>query len=109
MNKTIICFLFFIFSTAASATPGSWTPAFQYIESIIVEEGTALIIIKDGIPSGYIPTECNSPYNQADLGTEHGRALYSMALSAKLSHKPIKMALHCLGSRPRITHMWLRD
>ena len=89
------------------ANPGSWIPASQKISTIIIENGKALIVLEGGIPSTYIPPECNSPYNQADLSTEHGKGIYSMALAAQLAGKKVSMALSCSGSRPFITHFKL--
>ncbi len=58
--------------------------------------------MENGVPSSYIPSECNNRYNQADLFTEHGKAVYSMALAAKMANKKVSLALNCKGSRPRI-------
>ncbi len=91
------------------ANPGSWTPEYQNISNIIVEGGntgsSALIIMESGVPSAYIPDACNSPYNKADLTTEHGRSVYTAALAAYMSGKPVKLALACSGTRPFITHI----
>ena len=55
-----------LLSLSVSANPGSWTPS-NTIQNIIIENGIALIIMTNGVPSNYIPSECNKPYNQADL------------------------------------------
>ena len=109
MKLIIFITLFLLnFCQSALAAPGSWSPQFKEIRTIIIEEGTALILIEGGVHPDYIPEACNSPYNKADLSTEHSKALYSMALAAKLSGIKVKVALHCAGSRPRITHMQLQ-
>ena len=90
-----------LLSLSVSANSGSWTPS-NTIQNIIIENGVALIIMTNGVPSNYIPSECNQPYNQADLSTPHGKAVYSLALSAKLADKNISLALNCKGSRPNI-------
>ena len=107
MKSILLIFICIIFSVNAFSSPGSWTPQFQKISTIIIEEGTALIMLEGGVHPAYIPEECDSSYNQADLSTEHGKAIYSMALTAQASGRKVKIALHCLGSRPRITHMRL--
>ena len=90
-----------LLSLTVSANPGSWTPS-NTINQIIIENGVALIMMTNGVPSNYIPSECNQPYNQADLSTEHGKAVYALALSAKLANKKVSLALNCKGSRPKI-------
>ncbi len=101
---SIICLPMYCFSN-----PGSWTPSYQKIANILVEGGntgsSALIVIEGGVPSTHIPSACNSGYNTADLTTEHGRSIYTLALAAYMSGKPVKMALACAGSRPFITHL----
>ncbi len=94
-------FLCILLSFYSVASPGSWAPS-NNISSIIIENGIALIIMENGVPSNYIPPECNQPYNQADLSTEHGKAVYSLALSAKMASKKVSLALNCKGSRPNI-------
>jgi hypothetical protein len=90
-----------LLSLSVSANPGTWTPS-NTISKIIIENGIALIVITDGVPSNYIPAECNQPYNQVDLSTEHGKAVYSLALSAKMANQKVSLALNCNGSRPNI-------
>lgn len=101
MSRWLVIFLLSLFSCAASAQPGYWTP-YQAIQTIIIENGVALIVVKGGVPAEFIPTECNQAYNQANLSTEHGKAIYSLALAARLSDTPISMALECSGVRPSI-------
>lgn len=95
------------------ANPGSWMPTAKSISSIIIEgndDGKALILIEEGVPSEYIPSECrnggNSIYNTIPLNTDKGRGMYSLALAAYASGKKIKLALSCAGNRPLITHIW---
>jgi len=90
-----------VLSFPSFANPGSWTPS-NYISQIIIENGIALILMEGGVPSNYIPAECKQSYNQADLATHHGKAVYSMALSAKMANKKVSLALNCKGSRPNI-------
>ncbi|ACA85762.1 hypothetical protein [Shewanella woodyi] len=101
MNRWIVIALFTAISFVASAQPGHWTP-YQTIQSIIIENGIALIVVKGGVPTEYIPTACNQAFNQANLSTEHGKAIYSLALAARMSDTPISMALECSGTRPSI-------
>ena len=99
--KKIITTLSTILSFSVLANPGSWTPSNE-INQIIIENGIALIMMDGGVPSSYIPPSCNQPYNQADLSTEHGKAVYSLALSAKMANKKVSLVLNCKGSRPNI-------
>ncbi len=107
--KVFLLFSFLAGAAPCLANPGSWMPEYQKISNIIVEGGnsgsSALIIVEGGVPSAFIPDACDSPYNKADLTTEHGRSVYTAALSAHVSGKPVKMALACSGSRPFITHI----
>ena len=111
MLKNILFFVGVSLVAQVSAAPGGWTPTPQKISGIVIEgsetNGTALILIDGGVPADYIPSECNSPYNTADLTTEKGRGILSVALSARLADKPVKLALTCRGSRPFITHIML--
>ena len=99
--KKIILLASALLSISVAANPGSWTPS-NTVQQIMIENGIALIIMTGGVPSNYIPSDCNQPYNQADLSTEHGKAVYSLALSAKMANKNISLALNCKGSRPNI-------
>jgi hypothetical protein len=101
MSRWLVLFLLSVLSCAAFAQPGHWTP-YQSIQTIIIENGIALIVVRGGVPTEFIPTECNQAYNQANLSTEHGKAIYSLALAARLSDTPISMALECNGVRPSI-------
>jgi len=107
--KIVSALCVFMWSMSGYASPGSWTPAYQKISNVIVEGGntgsSALIIIEGGVPSAFIPGACDSPYNKADLTTEHGRSVYTAALAAYMSGKPVKLALACSGTRPFITHI----
>lgn len=94
------------------ANPGSWTPVPKKISGIIVEgndSGSALILIEGGVPPAYIPTACrsggDSTYNTIPLNTDKGRGMYSLALAAYFSQKPVMLALTCTGTRPLITHL----
>ncbi len=93
-------------SASAFSNPGSWTP-YQKIASLIVENGMGIIVVEGGVPNNYVPPECNQQYNQVDLATDHGRAIYSMALAARLAGQPISMALGCFNGRPLINLMRL--
>ena len=100
--KKLITFAGLFFSCTALAKPDSWTPS-NKIHQIIIENGIALVIMEGGVPSNYIPAECNQRYNQADLSTEHGKAVYSLALSAKMANQNVSLVLGCKGSRPHIS------
>lgn len=92
------------------AAPGDFMPEARLIENIVVEGdpgGKALLIIKGGVPSDFIPSACNSPYNTLDLSTTKGRGLLAVALSAYSLGKPVKLALQCIGDRPLVTHIML--
>ena len=111
--KVLFMSLAFI-SVSVSANPGHWMPTAKKVSSIVVEgdeNGRALILIEGGVPSEYIPQECrsgaNGTYNTVFLNTHKGRGIYSMALTAYTSGKPVKLALSCTGNRPLITHIWL--
>jgi hypothetical protein len=99
--KFSLAFILIVLSFISYSSPGSWTPS-NAINQIIIENGIALIIMKAGVPPSYIPPECNQRYNQADLSTPHGQAVYSMALAAKLAGKEVSLVLGCSGSRPVI-------
>ena len=107
-KKTIILIFLFV-SMQAYSVPGGWMPTKQKIAEIIVEgnelDGKALIIIEGGVPSDFIPSECNSPYNTVNLTSEKGRAILSIALAAYMSGKPVALALSCIGPRPLITNI----
>jgi hypothetical protein len=111
MYKNIFLVLIALLSFQALSNGGSWMPTAKKISGIVVEggetNGTALIIIDGGVPDDFIPSECKSPYNTIDLTTEKGRGILSVALSARMSDKPVKLALTCKGNRPFITHIWL--
>jgi hypothetical protein len=95
-------------SFIAMSAPGEWMPDALLIENIIVEgdtAGKAIIIIKGGVPTAYIPSACNSPYNTIDLSTTKGRSQLAVALSAYASGKPVKLALQCIGDRPLVSHI----
>jgi len=108
LSLLIVCS---VVSSQLLSAPGAWMPTAKKISGIVIEgsdiSGTALIIIEGGVQPDYIPTECNSKYNTVDLTTEKGRGILSMALSARMSDKPVKLALACKGNRPFITHIWL--
>jgi hypothetical protein len=90
------------------AVPGDWMPEAKKIAQIVVEgadTGGALIVIEGGVQPESIPPACNSQYNTIYLNTDKGKAVYSMALSAYLAGKPVKLALSCTGGRPLITHI----
>ena len=116
MKKSLILIMWFVFyAEGALANPGAWIPHFKSISSIFIEgddNGRALIQLEGGIPPEYIPEGCrdgaDSTYNTVFLNTEKGKAIYSMALSAYLAGKSVKIAVSCTGSRPLITHIWLR-
>lgn len=87
-------------------------PEGKKISEIFIEgpdTGKALIVIEGGVPSAYIPPECNSgsdaSYNTVYLNTEKGRSIYSLALAAYMGGKPVKLALSCTANRPLITHI----
>jgi hypothetical protein len=111
---TLLLAPFLSFSANVLAVPGHWMPTAKNIASIIVEgddQGQALILIEGGVPSDFIPAACSAGFNGSlntlMLGTEKGRAMYAMALTAYTSGKKVKLALDCLGSRPLVTHIWL--
>jgi hypothetical protein len=97
MTRWLVVFLLSVLSCTVFAQPGHWTP-YQIIQTIIIENGVALIVVEGDVPAEFIPAECN----QANLSTEHGKAIYSLALAARLSDTPISMALECNGVRPSI-------
>jgi hypothetical protein len=101
MKQLFLACVFGLLSFNASALPGSWTP-YQPIATIIIENGIALILTQGGVPAAFIPPACNQIYNQAVLSTEHGKAVYTLALAAYLANKPVSLALGCNGSRPSI-------
>ena len=110
----VLSTIFLFFSSNVFSNPGSWMPVAKNISSIIVEgddNGSALIIIKGGVPAEYIPADCsvggNGKYNTAPLNTDKGRGIYSMALAAYMAGKPVKLALSCIGARPLITNIQL--
>ncbi|MDX1303038.1 hypothetical protein [Photobacterium sp.] len=111
MLKKYYFILFAFCSFHVTAQPGHWMPTAKKISGIVVEgietSGKALIIIDEGVPDRFIPAECKSPYNTVDLTTEKGRGILSVALSARMADKPVKLALSCIGARPLITHIWL--
>ncbi|MCW8825525.1 MAG: hypothetical protein OQK78_03780 [Gammaproteobacteria bacterium] len=111
MIKKILFLIVISISTQVTATPGNWMPVAKNISGIIIEggenSGVATILIEGGVQAEYIPSDCNTPYNTADLTTEKGRGILSVALSARLSNMPVKLALSCIGGRPLITHIWL--
>lgn len=89
----------------ASLTPG-WTP-FLTIQSIVVEDGDAIVVIHGGVPPAYLRDDCNaSPYNVIDISSAQGRSKLAIAMSAYNMGQPIQLALQaCSGSRPMITHI----
>ena len=110
MYKLVLALLIIPFSLQVVSE--GWTPTYQKISGIIIEgaedSGTALIIIDGGVPAANIPNNCNSIYNTVSLKTEKGRGVLSVALSAKMADKPVRLALGaCSGTRPLITHIWL--
>jgi hypothetical protein len=108
-----ILFTFTLMAFPISAFSGGWTGADgQKISSIIIEgsdtAGTALILMEGGVDAGNIPSGCNSVYNVISLSEDRGRAMLAMALAAKLSDKPVRLALGaCYGARPLVTNLWL--
>lgn len=106
--KIVVLCLLIVFSSIASAGGGTWMPEAKKIKHIIIEANTALVVIDGGVPSGNIPETCSSGYNTIDLTTEGGRAMLSVALSARVSGEPVKLVLTCFSAtRPLITHIQL--
>ena len=112
LYKTLVGIILFGAAFAANSSPGAWMPEAKQIIEIIVEgndDGRALIVIDGNVPSGYVPPECNTggnrAYNTVHLNTDKGKAIYSLALSAYMGGKPIKLAVTCTGTRPLITHI----
>ncbi len=106
--KNFIFCLIAVVSVPVMAAPGDWMPDARKIAQVVVEgpdTGGALIIIEGGVQQDFIPPACNSPYNTIYLNNDKGRAVYSMALSAYLAGKPVKLALSCTGGRPLVTHI----
>lgn len=110
MFKKILITCLTVFSVQVFSD--GWMPTAKTIKEIIIEgsetSGTALIVIEGGVPADNIPSECNSAYNTVDLTTEKGRAILSIALAARISDKPVRLALTtCKGTRPLISHIML--
>lgn len=101
-----------ILPAVSLANPGTWMPTAKNISSIFVEgddNGKVAILIEGNVPSDYIPAECRSgeygTFNTIPLNTDKGRGMYSLALAAYTSGKPVTLALSCIGNRPLITHI----
>jgi hypothetical protein len=96
---------------------GGWT-GYQKITGIVIEgpePGYALITLEGGVPAGNLPadTGCSSVYNSIALDSDRGRSILSVALAARLSDKPVRLALGtavdgtCPIERPQINNIWL--
>lgn len=109
MKKILFVLCVFGVSFQSYSAPGGWAPTYQNISEIIIEgnelDGKAFIVIEGGVPSDYIPPECNSPYNTVNLTSEKGRGILSLALAAYMGGKPVRVALSCAGSRPLVTNI----
>lgn len=106
----------FLFSVSLQSFSGGWTPPLD-IESILIESpasgGEALIVLKGEIPTANTPgADCDSVFNRVTLDNEEGRAILSVALSAKMAGQQVKLALArptdgCPYERPTIMSIWL--
>lgn len=97
-------------SISVNASAGTWMPAAKKIQHVLIDGDTAIVVIEGGVPSASIPGDCNSGYNTVLLTSDHGKAILSIALAARLSGQPVKLALSCDSSvsvRPFITHIQL--
>ena len=93
-------------TTAEAAAPGEWTPSGLKISQIIIEGDTALIKIEGGVPSAYIPSQCNSELNTVDLNTVRGKNILALATVAKVSGITVSLVLgSCYGLRPLMTYI----
>jgi hypothetical protein len=112
LYKSLIGVLLFVSTMTVHSNPGAWMPEAKKIVEIIVEggdEGRALIVIEGNVPSDYVPEGCkvgdDRAYNTVYLNTDKGKSIYSLALTAYMSGKPVKLAVGCIGARPLITHI----
>jgi len=109
MFKSIsICIIFFI-STKCIAAAGDFSP-YTKISYLFIEGSDAAPVatlkFASNIPDSYKNENCLSQYITINLTTEKGKAMYALALAARMADKEIRVTLPlCSGSRPLVHAM----
>ena len=100
MKKILLSVLLLLATNAFSV----WSPSIKVNEILAVgpEDGSGfIVIVSDVIGVGEALGTCSGTYHYIDIGTEKGKMMFSLLLTAKATDKALRLDLAQAGSAAR--------
>jgi len=108
MFKSISTSILLLISIKSIAAPGDFSP-YSKISYLFIEGSddapVATLKFATNIPDSFKKDNCPSQYITIDISTDKGKAMYALALAARMADKEIRVTLpfcSASGTRPLV-------